>query len=157
MHHTFLQSSLPRRPIPLGKGCYICTPIQNGGPLAQRLEQWTHNPLVGGSNPSGPTNTFRLRPQSAATIAERPDEESGWKYPTKGKQMLPLLLCPHNLCRLPATPALKGQTIIAQGIALGIHHLKISHRPEGATPFIHQSCTDRTHVKSTPSTEYPTR
>jgi hypothetical protein len=26
------------------------------GPLAQRLEQGTHNPLVGGSNPSGPTN-----------------------------------------------------------------------------------------------------
>src|SRR5215472_9878584 len=27
-----------------------------GGPLAQRLEQWTHNPLVVGSNPTGPTN-----------------------------------------------------------------------------------------------------
>ena len=26
------------------------------GPIAQRLEQGTHNPLVGGSNPSGPTN-----------------------------------------------------------------------------------------------------
>ena len=26
------------------------------GPLAQRLEQRTHNPLVEGSNPSGPTN-----------------------------------------------------------------------------------------------------
>jgi hypothetical protein len=25
------------------------------GPVAQRLEQGTHNPLVGGSNPSGPT------------------------------------------------------------------------------------------------------
>jgi hypothetical protein len=25
------------------------------GPLAQRLEQRTHNPLVEGSNPSGPT------------------------------------------------------------------------------------------------------
>jgi hypothetical protein len=24
------------------------------GPIAQRLEQGTHNPLVGGSNPSGP-------------------------------------------------------------------------------------------------------
>ena len=24
------------------------------GPVAQRLEQGTHNPLVGGSNPSGP-------------------------------------------------------------------------------------------------------
>ena len=26
------------------------------GPVAQRLEQWTHNPLVAGSNPAGPTN-----------------------------------------------------------------------------------------------------
>ena len=25
------------------------------GPVAQRLEQWTHNPLVAGSNPAGPT------------------------------------------------------------------------------------------------------
>src|SRR6266446_7634075 len=28
------------------------------GPVAQRLEQRTHNPLVLGSNPSGPTNKF---------------------------------------------------------------------------------------------------
>src|SRR5262252_2085563 len=33
------------------------------GPLAQRLEQRTHNPLVVGSNPTGPTNqinSFRI-------------------------------------------------------------------------------------------------
>ena len=30
----------------------------NEGPVAQRLEQRTHNPLVLGSNPSGPTNKF---------------------------------------------------------------------------------------------------
>ncbi len=29
------------------------------GPVAQRLEQGTHNPLVGGSNPSGPTFASR--------------------------------------------------------------------------------------------------
>ena len=29
--------------------------ICHRGPVAQRLEQGTHNPLVGGSNPSGPT------------------------------------------------------------------------------------------------------
>src|SRR5712664_3872556 len=34
------------------------------GPVAQRLEQRTHNPLVLGSNPSGPTNKF-LRPAFA--------------------------------------------------------------------------------------------
>ena len=28
--------------------------IRHPGPVAQRLEQGTHNPLVGGSNPSGP-------------------------------------------------------------------------------------------------------
>jgi hypothetical protein len=33
------------------------------GPVAQRSEQGTHNPLVGGSNPSGPTtiNTLNIR------------------------------------------------------------------------------------------------
>ena len=30
--------------------------ISRYGPLAQRLVQRTHNPLVDGSNPSGPTN-----------------------------------------------------------------------------------------------------
>ena len=30
------------------------------GPVAQRLEQSTHNALVGGSNPSGPTNELRI-------------------------------------------------------------------------------------------------
>ena len=29
--------------------------ISTNGPVAQRLEQGTHNPLVLGSNPSGPT------------------------------------------------------------------------------------------------------
>ena len=28
----------------------------SSGPIAQRLEQGTHNPLVPGSNPGGPTN-----------------------------------------------------------------------------------------------------
>ena len=35
------------------------------GPVAQRLEQRTHNPLVLGSNPSGPTkNPYELIVQS---------------------------------------------------------------------------------------------
>ena len=33
-------------------------PIPKAGPVAQWLEQGTHNPLVVGSNPSGPT-TFK--------------------------------------------------------------------------------------------------
>ena len=36
------------------------------GPVAQRLEQGTHNPLVGGSNPSGPTKKqFSFDPDKA--------------------------------------------------------------------------------------------
>src|SRR5215472_870069 len=35
------------------------------GPVAQRLEQGTHNPLVGGSNPSGPTIEYAFRSLSA--------------------------------------------------------------------------------------------
>jgi hypothetical protein len=31
------------------------------GPVAQRLEQRTHNPLVLGSNPSGPTNAKKAK------------------------------------------------------------------------------------------------
>jgi hypothetical protein len=38
------------------------------GPLAQRLEQWTHNPLVPGSNPGGPT-----KPNPIATQAVTPE------------------------------------------------------------------------------------
>ena len=30
------------------------------GPVAQRLEQWTHNPLVPGSNPGGPTRDIAV-------------------------------------------------------------------------------------------------
>ena len=37
----------------LGNLIYI---IWNLGPVAQRLEQWTHNPLVVGSNPTGPSD-----------------------------------------------------------------------------------------------------
>ena len=32
-----------------------CVRLGPDGPVAQRLEQWTHNPLVPGSNPGGPT------------------------------------------------------------------------------------------------------
>jgi hypothetical protein len=37
----------------IGNLIYI---IRNLGPVAQRLEQWTHNPLVVGSNPTGPSS-----------------------------------------------------------------------------------------------------
>ena len=34
----------------------FCNCGDSRGPVAQRLEQWTHNPLVEGSNPSGPNS-----------------------------------------------------------------------------------------------------
>ena len=46
-------------------------PGRSNGPVAQRLEQGTHNPLVRGSNPCGPTRflqTFRIGPAYRATI-----------------------------------------------------------------------------------------
>src|SRR5215472_16579137 len=55
------------------------------GPVAQRLEQGTHNPLVGGSNPSGPTTPqevppcgsgFRLRAPASLTPVKRLKFES---------------------------------------------------------------------------------
>src|SRR5512146_1370461 len=47
-----------------------CGPACSGyttfrGPVAQRLEQGTHNPLVPGSNPGGPTSLF---PSPSATL-----------------------------------------------------------------------------------------
>ena len=38
------------------------------GPIAQRLEQTTHNRLVGGSNPSGPTIPHHERSQGPIDI-----------------------------------------------------------------------------------------
>src|ERR1700682_170286 len=62
--------------------------LQSGaGPLAQRLEQWTHNPLVPGSNPGGPT-----------------------KYPPRSGA--PHDRAPH-FCRSDVHSAVYGQTIAA--------------------------------------------
>ena len=44
------------------------------GPVAQRLEQRTHNPLVGGSNPSGPTRTDSV--SSGASVRLNADDRS---------------------------------------------------------------------------------
>lgn len=41
------------------------------GPIAQRLEQWTHNPLVVGSNPTGPTRWRTPRPRAGASWSGR--------------------------------------------------------------------------------------
>src|SRR6476469_8677069 len=56
------------RKIQRQSGGQECPPHTNvvldslAGPLAQRLEQWTHNPLVPGSNPGGPTNSTAHSP-----------------------------------------------------------------------------------------------
>ena len=72
-----------------------CREFKEHGPVAQRLEQGTHNPLVGGSNPSGPIEfttitgwptlnkrqlTFRLRILGTITFA------------TDGLSCLPMLM-----------------------------------------------------------------
>jgi hypothetical protein len=41
------------------------------GPVAQRLEQGTHNPLVPGSNPGGPSSTNQLLGRSHRRIKRR--------------------------------------------------------------------------------------
>ena len=42
--------------VSLGLAQTVCrSAVEFFGPIAQRLEQTTHNRLVGGSNPSGPT------------------------------------------------------------------------------------------------------
>ena len=43
----------------------VSGPCRLSGPIAQRLEQRTHNPLVPGSNPGGPTKSLRCNGQPA--------------------------------------------------------------------------------------------
>jgi hypothetical protein len=52
--------------------------FQNGGPVAQRLEQATHNRLVPGSNPGGPTIMFHsgLFPPSKTAMPSRQENLS---------------------------------------------------------------------------------
>ncbi len=38
------------------------------GPVAQRLEQGTHNPLVVGSNPTGPTSLTLCKPMKQRVL-----------------------------------------------------------------------------------------
>lgn len=45
--------------------------FQQVGPVAQRLEQWTHNPLVQGSNPCGPTKIRAVQINTAAFAPRR--------------------------------------------------------------------------------------
>ena len=40
------------------------------GPIAQRLEQGTHNPLVGGSNPPGPKFLIKAGPRRIANLVK---------------------------------------------------------------------------------------
>src|SRR5216683_2897846 len=63
----FIEIHARRRcaPIPFHVGYF-----HSAGPVAQRLEQRTHNPLVLGSNPSGPTNEF-LSPDFAISWFSR--------------------------------------------------------------------------------------
>ncbi len=96
------------------------------GPVAQRLEQGTHNALVGGSNPSGPTcapwsKTYRAcngpptprRAVASSASVQRvsralPDEprSNAWTHPTPARPVsAPVVsLSPPNLCFAWSTP-----------------------------------------------------
>ncbi len=41
------------------RASWVSFGLPSHGPVAQRLEQGTHNPLVAGSNPAGPTISSR--------------------------------------------------------------------------------------------------
>ena len=58
------------------------------GPVAQRLEQRTHNPLVPGSNPGGPTNTLRVSYclyQRYSSLARRSELRLSYPLPMIGQ------------------------------------------------------------------------
>jgi hypothetical protein len=76
-----------------------CEVISVGsGPVAQRLEQWTHNPLVQGSNPCGPTKIYllqSLRPMSP--ITQSAIDGGPGRSRTADQQFRKLLLYPSEL------------------------------------------------------------
>src|SRR5947209_20391221 len=67
----------------VGKLCETDTALGQSGPVAQRLEQWTHNPLVQGSNPCGPTNQCHVPPQSS-----KPANPTGSSLPCRGSRLI---------------------------------------------------------------------
>ena len=74
------------------------------GPIAQRLEQGTHNPLVAGSNPAGPTNP-RLAFRGIPMRATSPDSTSNAPRAPPGKA--PRIA---KLCFLSILPPMKVRT-----------------------------------------------
>src|SRR5712664_3062890 len=52
---------------PLRTYTKLIAALSPNGPVAQRLEQRTHNPLVVGSNPTGPTTSPRSNPETWVT------------------------------------------------------------------------------------------
>ena len=66
--------------------CELLVNSEKKGPIAQRLEQGTHNPLVVGSNPTGPIS-INLDSQSAGRSQADPESET--RFLTK--VLLPLV------------------------------------------------------------------
>src|SRR5277367_5412844 len=69
---VFGPSNLP----PKSPKSYKINALALVGPVAQRLEQRTHNPLVPGSNPGGPTNQFKILQVGCLRLAS-PDRPWG--------------------------------------------------------------------------------
>src|SRR5215813_4435217 len=66
---------------------HFCSMVKKGL-VAQRLEQRTHNPLVPGSNPGGPTNFDVYAPTTFLLAGDC------WNPPTK-RVFVVILLCTH--------------------------------------------------------------
>jgi hypothetical protein len=89
------------------------------GPVAQRLEQRTHNPLVLGSNPSGPTNLS----------AQFPFLSRG---PARTERAGPLVNM-SDWCLYPTMPGLSAPPVV--GLRNKVIEMNApTHEPEAAKP-----------------------
>src|SRR6266446_2214335 len=93
----------------------------NEGPVAQRLEQRTHNPLVLGSNPSGPTNVFRSSVFQSADLSVFRGAILIEKTAQDSRQGLPWKAAIHG-CAFQSPKKLHC-TARAQTAEVGVHQL----------------------------------
>src|SRR5437879_11647541 len=86
------------------------------GPLAQRLEQRTHNPLVPGSNPGGPTICF----QRVSALARTADGRHCARFCGLSAAKLTLLLALQGPELPPALPASECGCSVRSARKLGV-------------------------------------
>ena len=99
-------------------------PPTEPGPVAQRSEQGTHNPLVVGSNPTGPTfTTFAWRAFFPAVKSPRIDVR---RFEPRRPHHLPMAStrCSPNASHHTRKACLCGKTSEAPNSLLGCHEIK---------------------------------